>query len=258
MIKRKERLEHIESVHAGSDKSITHSFLTRKGGISAAPFDSLNFSSKEGDSHENIQYNKRVVGETFGFLPASLITLNQVHGNKVILLEKPDKKPLSNLGLNGDAMITNQRGFALGILTADCLPILINASLKGVVGAVHAGWRGTSLRIVQETLLAMEKFFNVKVDEVKVALGPSIGSCCYQVDDKVLKPMKKNLTEEMVPVRNRMLDLTRINHDLLLEMGIKRESVECINLCTSCREDLFFSYRRDRLTGRQLSFIMLN
>ncbi len=258
MIKRKERLEHIESVHAGSDKSITNSFLTRKGGISAAPFDSLNFSSKEGDSLENIQYNERVVGKAFGFSPASLVTLNQVHGNKVILLEKPDKKPLSSLDLNGDAIITNQRGLALGILTADCLPILINASLKGVIGAVHAGWRGTSLRIVQETLLTMEKVFDVKVNEVKVALGPSIGPCCYQVDDKVLKPMRKNLTKEMVPVGNRMLDLTWINHELLLEMGIKKESVECVNLCTSCREDLFFSYRRDGLTGRQLSFIMLN
>lgn len=258
MIKRKDRLEHIESLHAGPDKSITHSFLTRKGGISAAPFDSLNFSSKEGDSPENIQYNERAVGKAFGFSPGSLITLNQVHGNNVVLLEKPDKKPLSSLDFNGDAIITNQRGFALGILTADCLPILIHASLKGVVGAVHAGWRGTSLRIVQETLLAMEKVFDVKVDEVKVALGPSIGPCCYQVDDKVLKPMRKNLTEKMVPVGNRMLDLTRINHELLLEMGIQKESVECVNLCTSCREDLFFSYRRDGLTGRQLSFIMLN
>jgi hypothetical protein len=258
MIKRKDRLEHIESVHVGSGKSITHSFLTRKGGVSTAPFASLNFSSKEGDSLENIQYNERAVGKAFGFSPSSLITLNQVHGNKVILLKKPGEKPLSNVDFNGDAIITNQRGFALGILTADCLPILIDDPSKGVIGAVHAGWKGTSLRIVQKTLLAMEKFFEVKPDDVKVALGPSIGPCCYEVDDKVLKPLRKNLTKEMIPVGKRMLNLAQINRKLLLEMGVKEESIELINICTSCRKDLFFSYRRDGKTGRQLSFIMLN
>ena len=258
MIKIKDRLEHIESLLVGSDKSITHSFLTRKGGISAAPFDSLNFSSKEGDTVENIQYNERAVGKGFGFLSDSLVTLNQVHGNKVIVFKKPGKEPLSNVDFNGDAIITNQRGFALGILTADCLPILIDDPSKGVIGAVHAGWKGTGLRIVQETLLAMEKAFEVKPDDVKVALGPSIGPCCYEVDDKVLKPLRKNLTKEMLPVGKRMLDLAQINRKLLLEIGVKEESIELINICTSCRKDLFFSYRRDGLTGRQLSFIKLN
>ena len=258
MIKRKDGLEHIESLHVGSDKSITHSFLTRKGGVSPAPFASLNFSSKEGDSAENIQYNERVVGKALGFSPASLITLNQVHGNKVILFKKPGGKPLSGIDFNGDAIITNQRRFALAILTADCLPILIDDPSKGVIGAVHAGWKGTSLRIVQETLLSMEKVFGVKPDDVKVALGPAIGPCCYEVDDKVLKPLRQNLTKEMVPAANRMLNLAMINRKLLLEIGVKEESIELVNICTSCRKDLFFSYRRDGKTGRQLSFIMLN
>lgn len=258
MIKRKDRLEHIESVHVGSDKRISHSFLTRKGGVSPSPFVSLNFSAKEGDSWENIQYNERAVGEAFGFSPSSLVTLNQVHGNKVIVIKKTGEKALSKVDFNGDAIITNQRGFALGILTADCLPILIDDPSKGVIGAVHAGWKGTSLRIVQKTLLAMEKAFEVKPDDVKVALGPSIGPCCYEVDDKVLKPLRKSLTKEMIPVGKRMLNLAQINRRLLLEVGVKEESIELVNICTSCRKDLFFSYRRDGKTGRQLSFIMLN
>jgi YfiH family protein len=252
--RRKDTIEYITSSLLDSHKGITHSFLTRKGGISSHPFDSLNFSSHEGDRLENIQENKKLVAQAFGFSLSSLITLNQVHGNDVIVIDAP---PL-NRQFEGDAMITNQKGLTLGILTADCLPILMKDSSEGIIGAVHAGWKGTSLRIVQEALISMEHFFGVQAYDVTVVLGPSIGVCCYEVDNKVLKHMRKNLPREMAPPSKRMLDLIDINRKLLLEMGVKDDSIECLNFCTACREDLFFSYRRDRITGRQLSFIMLD
>ena len=161
-------------------------------------------------------------------------------------------------------------------MTADCVPILLADPVKKIIGVVHAGWRGAAKGIVQKTVETMVKQFGSDGKALLAAIGPSIGSCCYKVDEAVAKefggneylillypPLKKGESKGDLAKGGRGdvewgLDLKRANFIQLLNMGILEKNISVENLCTSCRNDLFFSYRKDgKITGRQLNFIMM-
>ena len=255
---------------------ISHGFLSRIGGISKTPFSSLNFDMRDGDSTANIEHNKIAAGKLFGFDASRLLTINQVHGNDVLIINKPARDTFTLSKTSADAIITNQCGIAIGVLTADCVPILLADPVKKVVGVVHAGWRGTVKAVVQTAVETMVKQFGSDGKALLAAIGPSIGSCCYKVDEVVAKefggneylillypPLKKGESKGDLAKGGRGdvewgLDLKRANFIQLLNMGILEKNISVENLCTSCRNDLFFSYRKDgKITGRQLNFIMM-
>ena len=231
---------------------IQHGFLTRRGGVSSSPYESLSLSDGNGDQEENVLKNKHRVAEVFEFDPNRLILLNQLHQDRILLI----RKPLGTFPslLEYDAMITDTPNTFLGILTADCLPIFIVDREKRVIAAIHAGRQGTALHITSKVLKKMKEEFSCSSKDLIVALGPSIGPCCYEIDEKVFIPEWEPFSTSRGTGRW-MVDLARINISQMEKEGIREEQIFRIDLCTSCHSDLFFSYRKEGRTGRQLSFI---
>ena len=231
---------------------VQHAFLTRQGGGSLPPYDSLNLSDKNGDQKEFVSKNKEVIAKVFGFNPSRLVLLDQMHQDQILLLGKP-VITLPSI-LEYDALITNSPDTFLCILTADCLPIFVVDQKRKVIAAIHAGRQGTALNITKKVLKKMEEKFACSSKDFLIILGPSIGSCCYEIDEKVFH-LEWEPYSTLKGVGKWMVDLAQINIAQMKGEGIKEEQISWINLCTHCHNDLFFSYRKEGRTGRQLSFI---
>ncbi|HOL59011.1 MAG TPA: peptidoglycan editing factor PgeF [Syntrophales bacterium] len=233
---------------------IKHAFLTRQGGISRGNYGTLNVSLEVGDEPALVKENLFVIARAFGFDVGQFFFLHQVHGRKVIRVEgRASTIP------DADAAITDQKGLALAIKTADCVPILLCDPERPAIGAVHAGWRGTAGQIAMETVEAMERAFGTKRASLLAALGPGIGACCYEVDERVVSALKRWEGPGIYGKENKFfVDLALINARQLLAADLTEDHIAMMDLCTSCQGHLFFSHRRDRgKTGRQLSFIMI-
>ncbi len=183
-----------------------------------------------------------------------IFTLKQIHSNKVVVF---DDGCLSDSIFEADAMVTPLKGVCLAIYTADCVPVLMCAPKKGVIGAVHAGWRGTCSRIVVNALRTFVDTFFVDTKEVVAVIGPSIGRCCYDVGEDVVSRFKERFYDHNKFVflkENRWyVDLIEANVLQLKECGV--EKIDVLNLCTYCNET-FPSYRREGAgVGRILSYI---
>ena len=236
---------------------LLHGFMGRRGGRSIGPYAGLNVSLRVGDDmlavKDNICDLKRAVGVHDG----RIITMRQVHGDG--LLEVTDKNA-KEVG-EADGIVTREHGAYLGVLTADCVPILFVAPKRKVAAAVHAGWRGTLAGIGAKMVRLLGEKYGLAASDMEVALGPSIGACCYEIQDDVTRPLLAEwgvLAESSVEQRNgkRFLDLRRLNRRILEKAGVPTGAIFEIGPCTSCTPDEFFSYRRERVeTGRQLSFI---
>lgn len=231
---------------------IRHAFLTRRGGISLPPFDSLNLGDKNGDRRKNVLENRDRIAKTFGFRADRLVLLDQMQKDQILLL----REPVVTLPppLEFDALVTSSPGVTLGILTADCLPILVADRKQKVIAAIHAGRNGTALRITAKVIKKMKEEFGSSSGDLLAALGPSVGICCYEIDDIAFRPEWK-LFSRSKEGSKWMVDLAQINIAQIKEQGVEEEHISSIPLCTRCCEDLFFSYRREGRTGRQLSFI---
>jgi YfiH family protein len=231
---------------------IQHAFLTRRGGVSSSPYESLNLSDSNGDREESVLKNRHRVSDIFDFDLKHLVLLNQIHQDRILSIREP-LDTLPSL-LEYDAMITDAPKTFLGILTADCLPIFVIDREKKVIAAIHAGRQGTALHLTSRVLNKMKEEFRCKSRDLLIALGPSIGPCCYEVDEKIFIPEWESFSTSKGKGRW-IVDLARINISQLEKEGISKGQIFWINLCTSCHSDLFFSYRKEGLTGRQLSFI---
>jgi len=231
---------------------VQHAFLTRQGGESLPPYDSLNLSDKNGDQKEFVSKNENRILKAFGFDPGRLVLLDQMHQDQILLL----RKPITTLPsiLEYDALITNSPNAFLGILTADCLPIFVVDQKRKVIAAIHAGRQGTTLHITAKVLKKMKEEFGCSLKDFIIALGPSIGACCYEIDEKVFHPEWEPYSI-LRGVGKWMVDLAKVNIAQMKREGITEEQISSIPLCTHCHSDLFFSYRKEGRTGRELSFI---
>ncbi len=231
---------------------IRHAFLTRMGGISPAPFHSLNLSSATGDSERNVSGNRKRVAAAFHFDSERLMLLHQKHGDRILVLKGSRIPDLHDLDY--DAMLTNSPGWFLGIKTADCLPILVADRAKKVVAAIHAGRQGTALQITRKVIRMMGTEFGSIPIDLWIAMGPAIGSCCYEIDDRAFF---REWEPFAVPKGGGkwMLDLSAINIDQMKKEGVPEDQITRIDVCTRCHSHLFFSYRGEGTTGRQLSFV---
>jgi YfiH family protein len=202
---------------------------------------------------------EKKLSAALGIPPGRLLTLRQVHGAEVLIF-KDNPKALT-YPLPYDAVITDKKRVALGIWTADCLPILMIDRSKKAIAAVHAGWRGIWRGIVQKAARMMIEAFKSSPRDILVGIGPGIGPCCYEVGTDVKGLFQSSHEDHHQFIQERegrfYLDLSRVAQLELSQVGIPPENIEAISLCTACRKDLFFSYRRDGKPGRQLSFIML-
>lgn len=196
------------------------------------------------------------------------LTINQVHGDEIYIIDKPVETVAGLIKTaahtQGDAIITNQRHIGIGVVTADCVPVLIYDPVRSVIAAVHAGWKGTIKGILSKVICQMAYKFRCHVEDIVVGIGPAIGSCCYAVGEVVTEPLRSTNPEWDRYLKpdgdgKAMLDLAALNIRQIEDVGVLTRNIFNLGLCTSCNRELFFSYRRDGAgTGRMLSGIMLN
>jgi YfiH family protein len=178
-----------------------------------------------------------------------VLSVNQVHGTDALVVDQPIRKEESFDG-GWDALVTNQPSVMVTVRTADCVPVLLHDPVQRVVAAVHAGWRGAVAGIVPKTLALLVSRFGVKVEQVRMAIGPSAGLCCYEVDEPVLSRLRevcpewRDVVEPVGPKRAR-LDLREFVRRQGLAEGVQAERIVTVNACTICHPGLFFSYRRE-------------
>jgi len=180
--------------------------------------------------------------------PLAVVSVKQVHGTNALLVDRPIEAGKTFAG-EWDAVITNQPGVLVTVKTADCVPILLYDPIQHVVAAIHSGWRGSVAGIVPKTLMRMQQEFGSEPGSIHVAIGPSAGSCCYEVDDAVLKPLQsysfwKSVVRETARGRA-LLDLREFVRRQTLAAGVPDQNVWAVDHCTICRPELFFSYRRE-------------
>jgi polyphenol oxidase len=224
---------------------------TRSGGVSDAPLDSLNLGSHVGDDPAHVRENERRLGAFLGIDAESIVTTGQVHGTEIAVVTAPGR-------LDGyDALITNVRGLFVGILTADCYPILIHDRRTGACGAAHAGWQGAAGRIAEKTVNAMCDAFGTRPEDCLAWVGTGISGERYEIGGEVAARFDKRYLKPSPSGEGRqLLDLSAANRDQLIEAGIPSSQVQCSEFCSFRDADRFYSYRRDNgKTGRMLALV---
>ena len=227
------------------------------------PSKALDFSLAlhTGQAAESIRANRRELENHFGS-EVHFVSVLQVHGDEVHIVEKPESHGWKEAdpAVRADALLTDIPGVVLTVLTADCVPILLCDPVQRVVGAVHAGWKGSALGILDKTVKIMEKRYGSCPEEILAAIGPAIGGCCYEVGPEVAEHFAE-YAGAVIPSEkgaNPHLDLKAVNRRQLLDAGVLPEHIETSPVCTACEHERFFSYRREGgCDGRFMSCIMV-
>jgi len=241
---------------------LSHGFFTREHGVSSGVYSGLNCGAGSDDKPENVKKNKEIAANFLGVETDKLATLYQIHSSNVITITNPSQiteRP------QADAHVTNLPGIALGILTADCVPILFADPTNRVIGAAHSGWKGTVGNITSNVITAMEAL-GAKRENIVAAIGPAIQQSSYEVGPDFPEPflaIDPDNRKFFVPSdreKHHMFDLTGYVYMQLEKAGLAR--IEKIDRDTCKEEDRFFSYRRmckrgEKDYGRQLSAIAL-
>lgn len=241
-------------------------FSTRVGGISPSPYDTMNIGYKSGDDKGNIDSNFEILCSAAGFKRENLVLSDQVHGCTCRAVGESDrgKGILRESDIKAvDALVTNTKDTALCIFTADCVPVFLFDREKKAAAICHAGWRGIVLNIIGKTIDTMEKTYGTRPEDLITAIGPSIGPCCFNVGPDVVKAFENVFTDFNGIIINEAgryrINLWAAAERLLRDAGVDHGRIINSALCTSCREDLFYSYRRDgSMTGRMVSIIQLS
>lgn len=192
----------------------------------------------------------------------TVVSVQQVHGTDALVIDRPVRAG-DTFGSGWDALITDQPGVLLTIRTADCVPVLLYDRRRGIVAAVHAGWRGAVAGIVLKTLDAMKRRFGSEPSSVHMGIGPAVGPCCYEVDEPVLARLRAGFRGWRSVVRERgrgkaMLNLRELVRQQARSVGVEEGRIHSVNVCTVCHPDLFHSYRREgTVNGTMVSGIVL-
>lgn len=266
---------------------LVHGFSTRPGGASELNGRRvLNLGFTEWDARERVAENRAKFYGAIGADRMQVITLRQIHSDVAHRVDESNAGAFAESPFRGDALFTREPGILLGVQTADCLPIFLVDTKLRAIGAIHSGWRGTVRRIAAKTLGRMQMEFGTRPEDVIAALGPGIGGCCYEVGSDVARefqaqfPLARDWFDgpfdaiasgendpnwlpwltmrppgHSLPAPNANLDLIAANRAILVDAGVPALQISDSGLCTACRTDLFFSYRRERATGRMIAAI---
>ncbi|MDQ0257305.1 YfiH family protein [Evansella vedderi] len=241
-------------------------FTTKNGGVSESDFTSFNLGLHVNDKDSAVVGNRRILSEILDFPTSNWACSDQVHDNKIV---KVTKEHVGN-GVfeyetsikKTDGVYTKEPNILLTLCYADCVPLYFCAPKYKLIGMAHAGWKGTVKDIAGEMVRKWKEQEGVEPAEIHAAIGPSIGDCCYVVDDYVINFVNKVLNEKDTPPYSIIsegqysLNLKELNRLLMMKAGIPAANIQVSSYCTSCDKELFFSHRRDKgKTGRMMSFI---
>ena len=227
-----------------SDNRFFAGFGTKENGDARHLENILNFFN-----YNNINYKKIIIPE-------------QIHSTNILIFKSQDNEKINKIE-ETDGLITEDSGVVLTVITGDCCPLIFTDKISGIIGIAHLGWRGSMRRMVQKMIDKMVSA-GAKTDFIRVALGPSIGECCYDIeDDRYYEFVEEfdGFSEKIFHRRQGKLhlNLTLLNYLLLLEKGVKKENIDHFPFCTHCDKKRFFSFRRDKKQnyGEMFSFIMM-
>jgi YfiH family protein len=234
---------------------VVAAIATRQGGVSAEPFDSLNLSPEVGDLPESVARNRGLLEEALEL--ARLTTLTQVHSDRVHVV------PFEGKGVHeGDALHTPEPWIGLGVKVADCLPVYVFAQDASCVGIAHCGWRGTAACTAGKLAVRMSEHHGIPAFELRFTTGPCICPECYEVGPDVFEEFRRSFPDHsrfLTPSADKdqtwHLDLRAANRHLLTGIGLQETA--SLDLCTFENPDLFYSARRERVTGRNLAVISI-
>ncbi|MDO7905394.1 peptidoglycan editing factor PgeF [Paenibacillus sp. JX-17] len=249
-------------------------FTSRRGGVSQRPYDSLNCAYHVHDVPEDVLRNRELVAGAVGFPAEAWTCGEQVHSAAVAVVQEEDKGrglyDRESAFQQTDGLVTNVPGVLLTSFYADCVPLYFCDPVRRVVGLAHAGWKGTVGEIAVEMVRTMNKTYGSDPADMLGAIGPSIGGCCYEVDDYVMDRIrvleqKYGVNDEWQGTVYRsagdgktMLDLKECNRHIMMKAGILPSRIEYTSWCTSCHPEIFYSYRKENgVTGRMASWIGL-
>ncbi len=232
---------------------------TRIGGVSLKPYHELNMGYHVGDDPKRVAENRRIFCKTIGIKLDSLVLAQQVHGDKIMVVNEKHAGCGAydfESGLpDTDALITNSNSIAIGILTADCVPVMLFDPIKKVIGVSHAGWKGSLLRIAAKTVLKMNEIYGTEPSDCLASIGPCICKNCYEVSDIIIEQFENTFNYKTKNKENK-LDLPHIIRIQLNEIGVK--DISSMELCTACNLNLFYSHRAENgHTGRMISLLKL-
>ena len=245
---RNQKLGDLEYLTADALSGTAHAFSTRFGGVIEGALSSLNLGVHRGDRKENVVENYRILGAAVGFTPEQTVFTKQEHTDHLRRVGKSDcgtgifREP----DYVADGIYTDEPGVALVCFSADCTPILLCDPVKGVVAAVHSGWRGTAQGIVYKAAETLRQEFGCEPENLRAAIGPCIGGCCFEVGAEVPDAMRRSLgaaAEPAIEARGEKfhVDLKMLNRIWLNLAGVK--TVDVSEECTMCRPDRFWSHR---------------
>ncbi|MBP1992783.1 peptidoglycan editing factor PgeF [Paenibacillus eucommiae] len=250
-------------------------FTSRHGGVSESPFSSLNCGLHVHDSAEHVVSNRERLADAIGMPFQAFTYAEQVHGKDICVVTAAEKgmgRASREHAIQArDGFITKEKGQVLCALFADCVPLFFYDPVREAAGLAHAGWKGTVLNIASATINAMHQAFGSEPQDIRAAIGPSIGVCCYEIDNVVADQVKgvimNNHSESdysnkvliAQPGNKYKLNLQELNRNFIEKAGIMSSHIEVTQLCTSCSTDDFFSHRKEGgSTGRMAAWIAMS
>ena len=235
---------------------VCHGFTCRVGGESDLVPGGLNMALHVGDDPEKVLENRRKAAAAMGFDLARTATCAQVHGTVLAKVTEAEAGrgalELATTIPGTDGLLTDCTDLPLMLFYADCTPVLLVDTESTAIAVLHAGWRGSVGRIAQKGVQALHDWYGTRPEAIVAGIGPSIGPCCYEVDDKV-RDRAKGFEGCFAPhgEGHYLLDLWKLNQQQLVEAGVKPENISVAEVCTCCHNDQYFSYRREKgKTGR--------
>jgi YfiH family protein len=242
----------------GRFSKLLHFVTTRSGGVSIAPYNSLNLGLHTADNPAHVLQNRALLANKIGIDGYKILYASQVHSGDVkVIDEEAVADGILQINPETDAMVTHIPGICLMVMVADCVPVLLFDPVKNVIAVIHAGWRGTVQKIVGNTIAAMQTNYGSNPSDLIAAIGPSIGPCCYQVGEEVKLSVESSFgsTEGYLVKQKESekfnFDLWFSNHKQLTDKGLKVENIEVAGICTKCNSDIYYSSRASGgITGR--------
>ena len=227
-------LEYVTFPNFDTFPELVCGMFTRHGGVSKPPYHESNFRLDCADDPMSVWENYRRAGETLGFPESRLIAARQVHGNEVRVVEECDAGIFWNARPECDGFVTNVKHLPLGVFAADCQPVLLYDPVAGAIGAVHAGWRGTAGMIAVTAVRTMQKEYGSAPENIRVAIGPHIHECCYEVSADVAEKLGQS---------GDFVSLSACVKRDLLHVGVREENLYVSSVCTRCEHTRFWSHR---------------
>jgi YfiH family protein len=231
---------------------LIHGVFSRLGGISEGIYGALNLSFSVWDETHRVRHNRELVQKTLGL--KAIKSLKQVHGKSTVVMEGPPEHSSESEKQAGDILMTRIPGLGLMIKQADCQSVLLYDPRQRAVANLHCGWRGHVANVIQEAIEQMQAVYGTHPADLMAGIGPSLGPCCAQFihyRQEFPEPYWK------YQVRPYYFDLWQLSRDQLTAGGVLASRIQIAGVCTSCRNDLFFSYRKEKTTGRFATIVAL-